>query len=362
MKKYYSIFIVAMLILSAAFTSCGSETEIIEEPQIPELDFNTDNITVKVGEENKFTLQITSGGGEFNAFALNNELATATVVGNTVVIEGLANGITSVVVSDKNGLFARIPVTVYTTNVMQLEDTQLTLVARTGWLSRPVDNPTTTILLSNGGLEDMPNGGFTIVSDHENVTATIANVTVDDVTVPVITISGTSSVEPFIANVTITDVSGISAVLQVNVEPTMVPYNEAEMAMTAFLSTTRRYQLSAGGNGTAAAALWGTNINGGFTNWSINGVENGQLLFGYDSAFGTPPFFFRALWPGDTSIGVKTNGSIAHNRGGNAPSLNIMEPVPARIEVVRNDGVRIWVVYSFVHDGLLRWGYFVDTI
>ena len=392
MKKYYSFFVAAVFALSTVFISCGNDTEEPEDPHIPELEVSTDNILVQA--DGSFNLQITSGGGEFRAFSLNDDIATVRVSGNTVTVEGVTNGQTALVVSDHNGLFKRVPVVVYTTNQVVLEHTHLTLVTRTGWGSRPADNPTTTIVSSNGGLESMPNAGFLIDIDRPSLPNAALNVTIvnvvgvddngDETITPTITVSGTSALVPFTAYVTITDISGFSQVLEVTVEPTMVPYNATEMALVAFNGTARRFFLSNGGNGATAAGapnvaagtLWGTQINGGFTNFSINGIDNGQLMFGYDSNFGPydgSMFQFRLWWTGDTSVGVKEGGRVMHNRGNNAPWQNFgfpgvngdrdyPDPVPAYVEVVRNDGDRIWVIWSAVVRGQLRWGYFVDFI
>ena len=364
MKKYYSFFVAAVFALSTVFISCGNDTEEPEDPRIPELEVSADNILVQA--DGSFNLQITSGGGEFRAFSLNDDIATVRVSGNTVTVEGVANGQTALVVSDSNGLFKRVPIVVYTTNQFVLEHTQLTLVTRVGRASRPADNPTTTILSSNGGLAGMPNEGFLIDIDRPNLPHAALNVTIvnvvgvddngDETITPTITVSGTSALEPFTAYVTITDISGFSSqVLEVTVEPTVVPFNEEELAMPAFLATARRYHVSMNGS------LWGSNASAGIgTPMWINRIEDGQQLFGYDSTFAF--VWFRLWWTGDTSVGVKADGRFTHARQ-NTIYPDIREIVPATfVEVVRNDGTRIWVVWSIVHEGQLRWGYFVDYI
>ncbi|MFK8266248.1 hypothetical protein [Capnocytophaga cynodegmi] len=84
---------VVMLLLSIITTSC-----VIISP-IDNLKLSTSEVTVEI--EDYATCTIESGSGDYAVFVANTNIATATLSGTTVIVEGINKGETSVKVVDK---------------------------------------------------------------------------------------------------------------------------------------------------------------------------------------------------------------------------------------------------------------------
>lgn len=86
----------------------------------------------------------------------------------------------------------------------------------------------------------------------------------------------------------------------------------------------------------------------------LNRVENGRNLYGWDY-FGF--YYLKIYFAGDKAVGKKENASLAYYYSSTNISADAID-----FEIIKNDGVKIWAVYSFVMDGKLRYGYFIQNI
>ena len=324
-KKYNNIFLIAAFILSMIFSGCSKEIDDMQQipVNIPELQFGAEAITVKIGSENTYSLDIKQGGGEYNVFSLNEEIATAKLADNKIFIEGVANGTTSVVVSDKNGFYRKLPVKVYTTETMVLKDYNLEITTLLGYS----DVVTTNVTLGNGE--------YQVTSDNPKVEAKIT----EDGT---ITITGTSKKDTFTANVKVTDASGLSASIAVTVKSTTEPYS-AEKLKEIMSDNSQRYFLGE------------INAYDSFFN-SLNTQEDGQQLYGWDFY---NMYYYKLWFTGDKSVGKKKDGKFSYSYF--APYIVLTEE-PVDFEIIKNDGANIWGIFSFVKNEILYYGYFCDKI
>ena len=103
-------------VATICFTGCSNDDEPTEGSQdtlLPELTINQERMMVKIGPEYKKELEIQQGGGEYNAFSTNENIAKAEIIDGKVLIEGISMGNTYIIVSDKNGYYKKSPVSVY---------------------------------------------------------------------------------------------------------------------------------------------------------------------------------------------------------------------------------------------------------
>ena len=323
-RNYNNIFLIAAFILSMIFSGCSKEIEDIQQipVNIPELQFGAEAITVKIGSENTYSLDIKQGGGEYNVFSLNDEIATAKLVGDKIFIEGVANGTTSVIVSDKNGFYRKLSVKVYTTETMTLKDYNFELTTILG----NSDIVTTNVILGNGG--------YQVTSDNKKVEA---KVTEDGI----ITIIGTSKMDTFTATVTVTDVSGLSAFIKLTIKSSTDPYPAEKLAEIKNNSSQRYF-------------LGELEVGQSYFTY-LNTQDNGQQLYGWDY-WG---FYYFKLWfTGDKSVGKKKDGKFSFSYF--TPGEYNKEPVD--FEIIKNDGTNIWGIFTFIKDEKLVYGYFCDEI
>lgn len=211
--KYYFLSLVLATSCGFAFTSCDDDDEVVPVVEVPELTFDSDALRVKIGEENKAALPIATGGGQYNAFSLDESIAKATLGEDGIVyVEGLKNGNTYVVVSDAAGNYKRYPVSVYTTEAMTLSHENYSFVTPLGISSSSSE---CAVVLGNGG--------YTVETDNEKVRASINSET------GVITMTATSGRDEYVAIVTVTDCSNLTASINVTVTPTFDAFTASEI-------------------------------------------------------------------------------------------------------------------------------------
>lgn len=201
------------LILGAATSSCKEEAEVYE-PSIttvekPDMVIDAEAIRAKIGTPQ--LIPVTAGAGDYKAYSLDP--AVCEVINNPdgSFIDGKKNGMTSIIVSDAAGNYKRVPVSVYTTDVMSLETTAVDLVATLGY------SATTTAKVAVG------NGGYTVLSDNLAVTATI------DEETGAMNISATSKMQEYTATLTVKDITGLEAKFTVTVKATFDPFVQSEL-------------------------------------------------------------------------------------------------------------------------------------
>lgn len=272
--KYYFMSIALATAALTGFTSCSDDDN--DEPA--DLTLSSETVRVKIGEENRVALPVESGA-EVNAFSLDTEVADIVIIDGVCYVEGFKNGNTTVVVSDKKGTYKKIAVSVYTTEVMTLNHTTYNFVTPLGWSSS-----TTEIQVTAG------NGEYTAESDNEYVTVSI------DPETGVLTITATSRLDEYTANITVTDVSGLTATITVTVNYTLEAFTENDIeALKAITETTCEY------NGDAPYYFYWATIS--------QSTSNGTVTVGgsYGSYAG-----YILQYPEGTAVGDKVSGTLTY--------------------------------------------------
>lgn len=193
--KYYLMSLVMASAALTGFTSCSDDDDAPAE-----LTFSGESMRVKIGEENKVAVPIATGGGQYNAFSLDEEIAKTSIENGKVYVEGLKNGSTKIVVSDASNNYKQFLVSVYTTEVVKLNYSTLELTTIVG-----KRNTVTGIAVTEG------NDKYTVESNDERVSAAINSETGE------ITVYAAAEEDPYTAVLTVADQTNLTAELTVNV-------------------------------------------------------------------------------------------------------------------------------------------------
>ncbi|WP_160111118.1 pilus assembly protein N-terminal domain-containing protein [Dysgonomonas sp. Marseille-P4361] len=104
MKKSKLLLTLLMATLFVGFTSCDNDDDEIN------LKVEQNEVNIEVGE--KAVVKITEGNGDYKAIVTDEEVATAETKESEIIISALAEGSTTVTVTDKEGKSATITVNV----------------------------------------------------------------------------------------------------------------------------------------------------------------------------------------------------------------------------------------------------------
>lgn len=322
MKTRYNIFTgIALLIFPLlALFSCDDKEDvpaIKEEPS--ELVIGQEKVDVVVGTQAE--LEIMEGNNDYRAFSLNEEVATVTLTGSKLVIDAVERGNTTIIVSDASGQYRSMDVTSYYESI----------VVKDGMVDFRLPLGTTKtkhVQVLQG------NGGYLVESsDPEIVSVQVSG------EVLLLTASQEGNVD-----ITVTDARDVTATIPVNVTSTTEPYDDDELEEIMALNT-RRYIfednfVDSDATGTGPVML--------------QGMENGRNLYGWDY-YGF--YYLRIYFAGDKSVGKKENASLTFNYWPTSISSDEVD-----FEIIKNDGEKIWAIYSFVQDERLYYGYFIQNI
>lgn len=212
MKIISKVIVLLMsVLLPMGFVGCSDdETPHSVEEKIPEFVLGQESIKVKVGQENKVTVNIKQGGGEYNAFILDAKVATAEVVNGVIKVDGLVNGQTFLMISDRYNRYRKLSVSVYTTDKLQLSHETFDLITLLGNSNTLKAN----VILGNGG--------YKVISDNSAVAVSVNEA-------GEISMTATSRKEEFKANITVTDCTGLTANIVVTVKASLEPFNAEEL-------------------------------------------------------------------------------------------------------------------------------------
>lgn len=218
-----------MVMVSAAavgFTSCNDDDPLVTLDPVTVVEGEQGESTLKVPAEvvkvkigDDIALPVEGVQGTLSAFSLNEEVLTIVDNGNGPMLQGLKNGTADVMVGDASNSYKKFSVSVYTTDVMQLNKTTLAMEAKLGAYST---NKECEVVLGNGG--------YSISSNDERVIPTI---TEDGA----ISIGAKGGASTYTAEVTVSDISGLTATITVTVSADLNPFSDEElqniMAMTS---------------------------------------------------------------------------------------------------------------------------------
>lgn len=326
-NKIIQILVVAIF-LPIVFTGCSDDDNEITDPgtetEVPNFILGHESIRVKVGAENKVTVDVKEGGGEYDAFILNANIAKVETVDGVLKVEGVANGQTSLIVSDKYNRYRKVPVSVYTTDKLELSHKTFDLVTVLG----NSGTLTASVVLGNGGYEATSNNSAVGVSVNEE---------------GIISMTAISKKVEFTAIVTVKDCTGLSEDIAVTVKASMDPFTDAELE-TIMLDGTRRYFY----NGSKTDSPYYTYLN------EVTG--EGKQRYGWDYY---SYYWHKLEFKGNKDVGTKEDAVFDYYYYRDGSVLT-----PVTMKIIKNDGVNIWGVFSYINDEQekLYTGYFCSPI
>lgn len=333
MRTIHSIKALGLVLsLALSFVGCSKDDNSSVTPpppvEVPDLVVGQESIRVKIGADNRAVISIEKGAGDYNAFTLDETIAKATKEGDKVYIEGFANGVTSLIVSDKAGRYRKTNINVYTTDNLDLQDTELELTAVLGKAIRR----TTRVLLGNGK--------YFGESDNPRVIVHVNEETGE------ITVQATPRLQPYTAKVTIGDEAGLKTELIVTVKANLNPYTEEELTAIKEDASTRYYRGS-------TVIYKNTNV--------IRTTPEGKLVYGCSYNYGSVVYYdFRVSFSGDTSVGKKQNATLYYKTYWGVE----FDEVPITLEVIKNDGTNVWMTYAYIDEEKeqITYGYLCSPI
>lgn len=323
------IVLLMAALLPMGFAGCSDDDD---EPtadggkEAPEFVLGQESIKVKIGAENKVTVDVKQGGGEYDAFILDARIAKAEIVDGVIKVEGLANGQTSLMVSDKYNRYRKMAIGVYTTDKLQLSDETFDLITVLGNSKTLKAN----VVLGNDGYE--------VKSDNPAVSVSINEE-------GEISMTATSKKADFTATVTVTDCTGLSASIAVTVKASLVAFTDEELEAIMADNSVRYY-------------FGHTKTNDYDVDYINTAIEDGKLRYGWN-LWGS--YFYYIDFAGDKSVGAKEDAAFTISSW--SVSGEYAEQ-PATLEIIKNDGTHIWGIFSFINDEQekLYTGYFCDTV
>lgn len=330
MKITSKIIVLLMsALLPMGFAGCSDDDDDMPNPggeEAPEFVLGQESIKVKIGSENKATVDVKQGGGEYNAFILDARIAKTEIVDGVIKVEGLANGQTFLMVSDKYSRYRKLPVSVYTTDKLQLSHETFDLITLLGYSKTLKAN----VVLGNGGYE--------VMSDNPAVSVSVNEA-------GEISMKATSKEEDFTANITVTDCTGLTANIVVTVKASLEPFTTEELeAIKA--DNSRRYYYR------------GRRTDDYDVEYVNTTIDDGKIRYGWN-LWGS--YYHYMDFMGDKTEGVKEGATfsvsswiVSDKYSGQAVTLKI----------IKNDGTNLWGVFSFVDEEreILCSGYFCDTV
>lgn len=238
--------------------------------------------------------------------------------GNVVKLSALSKGRTSVIISDKNSQYKELGVVAFY-DVLEIETTEVNV-------KMPLGHPKTIRIPITKG-----NGGYEVSVESEIVSATIEN---DSEIVFVATKEGEATVK-------LTDSYGLTLDIPVTISTTTIPYDNKELEDIK-ADDTNRYVFNA------------KNIDGSWYQY-MNTTEGDLNLYGWDY-YGY--MYFKLYFGGDKSVGEKSDAKMVSKLSWGDPEVN--ESI--KFEIIKNDGTKIWAVYSYIKDETLNFGHFCQDI
>lgn len=320
------MFLLMPALLLMGFIGCSvheHDPDPVDEEEIPDFVLGQDSIRVKIGAGNKATVTVKEGGGEYNAFCLDKNLANAEVVNGAITVEGFANGQTLLIISDKHTRYRRLPVSVYTTDVLELSSKELNLVTKLG---QPETIEANVVL---------GNGGYKVQSSNK---AVLASVTKEGK----ISITVTSKKADYTAVITVTDSTNLTASITVSVKASMIPFTDEELK-TIMANNTRRYFYN------------GYNTYNNYYAALNKTLDDGKQRYGWD--------YYDVCWlyidfAGGKAVGTKSDARFNFQEW---PDEIIF---PVTLKIIKNDGTNIWGTFFYIDDKKeeMNTGYFCDTV
>ncbi|MDD2246913.1 MULTISPECIES: hypothetical protein [unclassified Proteiniphilum] len=316
--RYKTLLGILLLALPALmFLSCGDDEDITPVAELSDLVIEKEQVKILVGD--KAELEIVKGNNDYKAFSLNEEIATVGISGNKLIIDALERGNTSVIVSDGSAQYRSIGIITYY-DAIKVENEAVKMMLPLGTFK----TKSVAILQGNGDYRAES-------SDEEIVFVRTSGES--------LLITGRKEGK---ASITLTDALDITTTIQVEVISTTDPYDESELD-----AIMKKETLSYVFNNSVEE-----NATTYFT--PLNRIENGRNLYGWDYY---NFYYLKIYFSGDKEVGKKENASLVYRYGSTSISADHID-----FEIIKNDGNKIWAVYSFIRLEVLHYGYFIQNI
>lgn len=302
--------------LTASFTACSSDDDDPTPEVVESKTITVDTDTLKMDVAVTSTFNITDGGGDYKVFSENPEVVTATIDNNTVSVTSLRKGKTGVVISDKQGNYKRVMVqSMYMT--MGFDKEAVTIGIKLGHTDGRA-----TVTVTAG------NGGYTAVVADENVAT--ARVSGDNIVLAAKAEGSTT--------LTVTDMMGLTKTVPVTVETTSIPYTDEEKQEIVNTLTDNKM-------------VWDGKQTNRWGNYAVvkDGDNNVVTWSYYDYNY------MKFNVGADLTVGKKTNCTVESKMDWRSDATTYDN---VTVEILKNDGSRIWGIAYVVKDNYLYYGYF----
>ena len=316
MKAKYIYTIMMAMALTFGMASCDDDdnngnTEQQKPATKTELKCDMDTVKVGIGETASFN--ILEGGGDYKVICENEDVVTATLEGTTVTLNSQKMGLTGVIISDAEGNYKRVIVKSMYMN-LNFGKEELFIGMKLGH----TDGKATLNVLEG-------NGSYKIDVADETIARVIAK------TETSITFQGINAGE---TTCVVTDLMGLQKTIKVKVETTTIPFTEDEKA--AILAITKNVVNWNGQDG----YQWG--------DYTVKDLGDGKMQAKWDYYNW---YYMTCTWTGDATVGKKGTGTFVYN-------MNYKKSFDVDVEIIKNDGSRVWGICSCVKDDYLNTGYF----
>ena len=314
--KFKMKYLIIVMALCLGFSSCDNDDDnddvTIEVIETDPIVLDNNELALEVGQTG--TVNVSSGGGEYTVFSSNPDIATASIEGSAVTINTLDKGIVSVIVTDKNDQIAEIQLTsMYMEIIFEQPEVELEL------LKGHYQNFSISVVQGNGEYEASTESEIIEVSvDGDDIVVTAMK-------------EGTAVIK-------VTDSRNLEAELTVVITETLNPWTENLLA-EIMESDDDAFVINSSSVNTSHVTC-------------INTVEDGLNKYGWDY-YGH--YYYFVYWAGDKTVGSKTDGQFKYYFG-----RTFDEPVD--FEIIKNDGFKIWGIFSFLKDEKVNYGYFCYAI
>lgn len=320
MKTIYKLLSLSILIL--ALNSCSDNDDekniLPATEEMPELTINKEEITVIVDQEE--TIGITQGGNGYNTFSLNPDIAEARIDNEQIIVTGKSSGNTFIIISDQSGQYKKYSVTSYY-DKLTFDQESIDLETSAGKPSA------VTVKVLKG------NGNYSAKSDNESLLS--MNISGNNIII--------TALEEGDATIIVKDAKGIEGTFSIHITLSTNPYTEKEL-LEIKNDSRERYVFE------------GYQVEANRYNTFVNTTENGMNKYGW-SAWSE----YLTIWfSGDKSVGKKGKALLSQFTYEDYTTKFTEEP--AIFEIIKNDGTKIWAVYSVLKEEKLSYGYFCAKI
>ena len=317
MKLRNILLYLLVLVVPLGFTACDDDDDIDVQlkEEITELILEKTSIDVEVDKTGD--VKITQGGGEYHAFSSNPDVVSVELTDNILKLSALSRGRTSVIISDKNSQYKELNVVAFY-DVLEIETTEINVKMPLG------HTKTMRVPITKG------NGGYELSLESEIVSASIEN---DSEIVLVASKEGE-------ATITLTDSYGLSLEIPVTISTTTIPYDAKELD-EIMANDNSRY-------------IFNTEDMHEYYLREESSYIDGTTMIGLNSSYD----YFKLFFTGDKSVGVKNDGILDIE----LYFANIYLTESVNVEIIKNDGNKVWVVYSYIKDDKLNFGHLCQNI